>query len=339
MTMTTIDTHSHIVLPELVDALRARSAPPTIERGDDGKTYLLRHGGKVAIREGTVEALLAEMDAHGVRQAVLSNGLPDIANQPRAVAEPLCRTFNDAAGAACARYPERLKAFAALPFAEIDAATAEFKRAMTLPGFVGAVLPLDGFLSAQRAEKFAPLLAAADRRHAVILIHYGSLPDDPAAPKPDLSDNRSWRVGTLDMQSRISSAMVTLCFNDLPATYPNLTLLTHNLGGNIPFEVERMDHRALIGDVPGAKLPSKVFREARLLVDCNSMGARAIERAVEVYGAEKITFGSDGTAFGMQWTQSAIDEARISEADREAIRSGNAAAAIARVGREVAAAT
>ena len=60
-------------------------------------------------------------------------------------------------------------------------------------------------------------------------------------------------------------------------------------------------------------------------------GGRAIERAVEVYGPEKIVFGTDGTAFGMTWTQRAIDEARISDSDREAIRGANAAAAIARV--------
>jgi predicted TIM-barrel fold metal-dependent hydrolase len=328
--MATIDTHAHIVLPELADALRARTAPPLIERGDDGKEYLVRFMGRGPIRDGSVETLLAEMDAHGVRQAVLSNQLPDITNRSLDVSEPLCRTFNDAASAACTRYPDRFRAFAALPFATIDAAVAEFERAMALPGFVGALLPVDGFLSAQRAEKFVPLLAAADRRHALLLVHYGSLPDDPEAPKPDVSDNRLWRVGTLDMQSRISSAMVTFCFTDLLVKYPNVTIMTHNLGGNIPFEVERLDHRAMT-EAPGAKLPSAVFRDARLLVDCNSMGARAIERAVEVYGAEKITFGSDGTAFGMKWTQAAIDEARISDADREAIRSRNAGAALDRV--------
>ena len=35
--------------------------------------------------------------------------------------------------------------------------------------------------------------------------------------------------------------------------------------------------------------------------------------------------------FGMDWTQKAIAESRISDADKEAIPGGNAAAAIARV--------
>jgi predicted TIM-barrel fold metal-dependent hydrolase len=114
-------------------------------------------------------------------------------------------------------------------------------------------------------------------------------------------------------------------------------MMTHNLGGNIPFEVERMDHRSLVDD-PDSELPSKRVRAAHVLVDCNSLGARSIERAVEVYGAEKIVFGSDGTHFGMDWTQKAIDEARISDAQKQLIRGGNAEAAISRVAGRMAAA-
>jgi predicted TIM-barrel fold metal-dependent hydrolase len=335
--MTTVDMHCHIVLEGLADALRARTAPPMIERVAGGGEQLIRYMGKTPVPRASVEALLADMDEHGIARAVLSNQIPDITNIPLEDALPLCRAFNDAAAAVCARYPDRLHAFAALPFADMDATVAEFERAMALPGFVGAVLPCDGFLTAKRAAAFDPLLASADSRRAILLVHYGLLPNDPEAPKPDVSDNRYFRIGTLDMQSRISSAMLTFCFTDLLKRYPNLTMMTHNLGGNISFEVERMDHRSLL-DQPEAPLPSSIFRAAPLLLDCNSLGSRAIERAVEVYGSEKIVFGTDGTAFGMTWTERAIAEARISEADKAAIRSGNAAAAIARVRGAVAAA-
>jgi len=334
--MTTVDMHCHIVLEGLADALRARTTPPMIERAADGSEQMIRYMGKTAVPRSSVEALLADMDEHGIARAVLSNLLPDITNIALEDALPLCRAFNDAAAAACARYPDRLHAFAALPFADMNATVAEFERAMAMPGFVGAVLPCDGFLSAKRAAAFEPLLASADLRRAILLVHYGLMPGDSDAPKPDVSDNRYFRIGTLDMQSRISSAMLTLCFTDLLKRYPNLTMMTHNLGGNIPFEVERMDHRALM-DQPEHPLPSSVFRAAPILLDCNSLGSRAIERAVEVYGSEKIVFGTDGTAFGMTWTERAIGEARISEADRVAIRSTNAAAAIARVRGAVAA--
>ncbi len=57
-------------------------------------------------------------------------------------------------------------------------------------------------------------------------------------------------------------------------------------------------------------------------------GAR-IETAVAVFGAEKIVCGSDGTSFGMDWTNRALDEARISEDEKNLIREGNAKRALA----------
>ena len=333
MTMT-IDMHSHIVPKGLADALRARTKPPMIIRGEDGKEYmnsLLNSRGELVPGFDSVEKRLAEMDQNGVTHAVLSNQLQDISSLPLEDAITLCRAYNDAISAACVKYPDRLNAFAAIPVGSVEAATAEFERAMSLPGIVGCIVPGDAFLTAKRAEKFAPLLEAADRRHAVILAHYGRLPNDAEAPQPDLSDNRRLRIGTLDMQARISSSMLTFCLTDFMTKYPNVTMMTHNLGGNIPFEVERMDHRSLCDDPKGTELPSKRIRAANFICDCNSLGARSIEMAVGVYGAEKIVFGSDGTHFGMDWTQKAINEARISDAEKDLIRGGNAARAIERV--------
>jgi predicted TIM-barrel fold metal-dependent hydrolase len=126
--------------------------------------------------------------------------------------------------------------------------------------------------------------------------------------------------------------MVTLCLTDLLADYPDATVVVHNLGGNIPYEVERMDHRCLL-DTPDEELPSARFRRAAAVyVDCNSFGPRAIEAAVRLYGAERIVCGTDGSAFGVDWTRNALDEAEIGAEAREAILHGNAAAMIARAG-------
>lgn len=98
-----------------------------------------------------------------------------------------------------------------------------------------------------------------------------------------------------------------------------------------------MDHRTLC-DTPGVELPSKRIKAAPIMVDCNSLSSRSIELAVHVYGADKILFGSDGTDFGMAWTNKAIDEARISDAEKNAIRVGNARRLLARVNSRFAAA-
>jgi predicted TIM-barrel fold metal-dependent hydrolase len=207
-------------------------------------------------------------------------------------------------------------------------ATQEFERAITLPGMVGALLPGDVFLSEKKAARVRPLMEAANRRHAILLVHYGEIADDDRA-KVDTSDNGLARMGTLDMQAKLSSNMVTFCLTDYLKAFPNVTMLSHNLGGNIPFEIERMDHRALIAR-PHDEVPSAKFKRMGVYVDCNSFGSRGIEMAVGLYGADKIVFGTDGTDFGMKWSIDAVAEARISDAEKKAILYGNADKILAR---------
>ena len=128
-----------------------------------------------------------------------------------------------------------------------------------------------------------PILEAANRHRAMLFIHYGPKPGDAFPRVPNDTDNARRRNGTLDMQANLSSAMVTLCLTDILAQYPNASIHVHNLGGNIPYEVERMDHRCLL-DTPHEELPSKRFARSPVYVDCNSFGARAIEAGVRLYG-------------------------------------------------------
>ena len=335
----TIDMHAHWFPDALADAFRKRTTKPRIFSKDDGKEYLETTFAPALLRLEDLEARVAEMDRTKVERGVLSlSPVTGIEGLPTAESAPLCRIVNDALSAACAKYPGRFSALASLPTGDMGVMLAEFERAMVLPGMVGAMLAGDGFLSLKRAERFRPILEAADRYGAIMLVHYGKIANDPEPVRIDSSDNGHPRVGTLDMQARLSQNMITFCLTDFLKSFPNVTVLSHNLGGNIPFEIERMDHRTMIDLPPGTELPSKKFRAAPVLVDCNSLGARAIELAAEVYGADKIVFGSDGTGFGMEWTQKAINEARLSEHDRDLIRRNNAAAAIARVKRPIAAA-
>ena len=174
-------------------------------------------------------------------------------------------------------------------------------------------------------------LEAANRHRAVLFVHHGPRPGDAFPKVTGDTDNARRRNGTLDMQASLSSVMVTLSLTDILAPYPDLTIVVHNLGGNIPYEVERMDHRCLL-DTPSEELPSSRFRKAKVYVDCNSFGPRAIEAAVSLYGAERIVCGTDGTEFGVDWTQKALADAQIGEEARELILHGNAAAMLARVG-------
>ena len=330
-----IDMHAHWRPAELADALRARTREPRILRNSDGVEVLKApRMGEASLAEAfdDVDFHLGRMDRQGVEVSVLSllGSYCWVEAQPLDVSGPLCRIVNDRLSAICEEHPGRFAAFAALPLIDISAAAAELERALGLPGMIGAQIPGNAFLTRADAEAMRPLLEAANRHHAVLFIHHGPRPGDAFPKVAGDTDNARRRNGTLDMQASLSSVMVTLCLTDYLAPYPDLTIQVHNLGGNIPYEVERMDHRCLL-DTPTEELPSSRFRKAKVYVDCNSFGPRAIEAAVSLYGAERIVCGTDGSEFGCDWTRKALAEAQIGEEAREQILRRNAAAMLARV--------
>jgi predicted TIM-barrel fold metal-dependent hydrolase len=331
-----IDMHAHWRPAEVADALRARTKEPRILRNGDGAEVLKapRMGEEpLAKAFDDVDFHLARMDRQGVEVSVLSllGSFCWIEAQPPEVSGPLCRRVNDGLSAICEEHPGRFAAYAALPLTDIAAAAAELERALALPGMIGAQIPGNAFLTRKDAEAMRPLLEVANRHRAVLFIHHGPRPGDAFPKVASDTDNARRRNGTLDMQASLSSVMVTLCLTDTLADYPDAMVHVHNLGGNLPYEVERMDHRCLL-DTPNEELPSSRFRKAKVYVDCNSFGPRAIEAGVRLYGAERIVCGTDGTEFGVDWTRKALAEAQIGEEAREQILHGNAAAMLARVG-------
>jgi predicted TIM-barrel fold metal-dependent hydrolase len=330
-----IDMHAHWKPAEVADALRARVKEPRIVRNADGEEVLkLPRMGEESLANAfdDVDFHLSRMDRQGVEVSVLSlvGSFCWIEAQPLEVAGPLCRRVNDRLSAICQEHPGRFAAFAALPLTDMEAAAAELERVLGLPGVIGAQIPGNLFLTRDDAEAARPLLEVANRHHAVLFIHHGPRPGDAFPKVAGGTDNARRRNGTLDMQASLSSVMVTLCLTDFLAPYPDVTIQVHNLGGNIPYEVERMDHRSIL-DTPDEELPSSRFRRAKVFVDCNSFGPRAIEAAVSLYGADRIVCGTDGSAFGVDWTRKALAEARIGEDEREQILHRNAAAMMARV--------
>ena len=329
-----IDMHAHWRPAELADALRARAREPRILRNSDGVEVLKasRMGDEpLAKAFDDVDFHLDRMDRQEVEVSVLSllGSFCWIESQPAEESGSLCRIVNDGLSAICQKHPGRFAAYAALPLTDMSAAVAEFERALGLPGMIGAQVPGNYFLTRKDAEDVRPLLDVANRRRAALFIHNGPRPGDAYPKVAGDTDNARRRNGTLDMQASLSSVMVTLCLTDCLADYPDATIHVHNLGGNIPYEIERMDHRCLL-DTPDEELPSSCFRKAKVYVDCNSFGPRSIEAAARLYGAERIVCGTDGTEFGCDWTRKALAGAEIGEEAREQILHRNAAALLAR---------
>lgn len=323
-----IDMHAHWRPAELAAALRERTREPRIVRNAGGAEVFKTRNGEEPLSQAFDDPAfhVTRMDRQGVSTSVLSlvGSFCWIESQPPEVSERLCRMVNDRMSQISQTYPGRFAVFAALPLTDIDAAARELDRALKLPGVVGTQVPGNAFATRKEAEAMRPVMEVANRNRGIVFIHYGPRPGDAFPRVPSDVDNARRRNGTLDMQATLSSVMVTLCLTDYLDPYPDAAVVVHNLGGNIPYEIERMDHRCLL-DTPNEELPSARFRRSKVFVDCNSFGSRAIEAAVDLYGADRIVCGTDGSEFGCDWTLKALANARISEEERQKILYRNAA--------------
>lgn len=327
----TIDMHAHWSPQELLEAFRARTTPPHVVTGDDGVEVLVSRRGRQPLTGmfafDDLDRRLAEMDRQGITTGVLSLFGPHqwIERLPVEESLPLVRLFNDGVSKICAEHEGRFAAYASLPQADMDAAVAEFDRAMALPGIIGAIVPGNAFRTYEDAQGYRPILAAANRHRAVLFVHWGPRPGDEWPRVTPSTDNFIRRLGVQDMQANLSSCTITLTMTDLLDAYPDANIHIHNFGGNIPFELERMDHRNYI-DSPEEPLPSTRLRRPNLWYDCNSFGPKAIEMGVAAYGADRILFATDGTEFGCEWSAKAIAETSLSPEEQRRILHENAAA-------------
>ncbi len=329
-----IDMHSHYMPLEMADALRRRRAAPWIETLDDGRERIHLPIGSLdfGAQYTDMDARIDFMDGLGVDRQLLSFpslfGLDSVA---AAQASPLLRLFNDDVAALCARHPDRFSGVASLPFAHMDAALEEFRRARGELGLIGAMLPNNCFISIHEAEKMRPLFALGQELGAHFFIHPGrrpdEVPDDDTRPGQYPFADTMLHRQALDVQNKVAGAMTTLLFSDFLDPYPDVSVHVANLGGTLPMVIERMDHAVGLR-APDAEPPSS--RARRVHVDCSSLGARSLELAVAIYGADRIVVGTDCPIFRTDWTLKAISDARITEDERDAIRGGNAAALLRR---------
>jgi predicted TIM-barrel fold metal-dependent hydrolase len=164
------------------------------------------------------------------------------------------------------------------------------------------------------------VLEVANATSAHLMLHPGQRHDESLAPKsyPDLTMHRA---STIDLHAGITHALVSLIHSDAMQLYPNITWQVVNLGGTFPFVVERMDH-IVATRAPDAPRPSAMLGE--IVFDCASLGPRALEMAVGLFGADRVMFGTDYPIFTSDVSAHALATARLTEAERAQVASGTA---------------
>jgi predicted TIM-barrel fold metal-dependent hydrolase len=285
------DWHAHWLPPALMVLLEQRLAPPRILR-QGAETFLLTGTNPRRLHPAVhdLELRRVQLRQAGISRQLLSlSSLWNIDNLPPAQSLPLVQAFNDATAQAVLAAPGTFAGLAALPLQDLDAAAGELQRGISA-GLKGAILPAEAFATLSSARRLGPLLACADALDAHLFIHPGRLlPANPAG----VEDNERARNIVLETQHQLSAALLTLTSTKILHGYPHLTVQVANLGGALPFLLERL--RAVAADDPQGS--GWFFDARRVIVDCASFGPLAIGMAIDALGVDNVVLGTDMPLF------------------------------------------
>ena len=167
-----VDTHCHIIVPEMMTGAVPDDWRPALRHEDGGAVVTFRGRELRAITREfcDVTVMLDQAAGQGVDHLLLSPWImlvPVDAGPQDALR--VCRVQND--GLARAAQDPRVSALAALPMQDPAAAAAELERVMQVPGIKGAEVPSSVRGTYLGDDMFLPFWAAAEATGALIFIH------------------------------------------------------------------------------------------------------------------------------------------------------------------------
>ncbi len=252
----------------------------------------------------------------------------------------LAKLANDGMAELVRKYPDRFPGFiASLPMNDPEGLLVETKRAIKDLGAVGVQIftnVLGRPLTRPETMPLFDLMAELDRPIWMHPARGADFPDYKGEPK---SHYEIW--WTFGWPYETSVAMAHLVFSGLFDRHPDIKIITHHLGGMIPYFEGRVgpgwDQLGTRTSDEDYTLILKKLKRPHLdyfklfYADTAMFGAReATICGIKFFGPERVLFGSDspfdpekGSAY-IRWTIELIDSLEISSADRQAIYEGNA---------------
>jgi len=259
---------------------------------------------------------------------------------PPPVSTDMAKLANDEMATLVEKYRDRFPGFiASLPMNDPAGLLAEARRAVKDLGAVGVQIftnVLGSPLDKPETMPLFDLMAELDRPIWMHPARGADFPDYKSEPK---SHYEIW--WTLGWPYETSVAMAHLVFAGLFDRLPNLKIITHHMGGMIPYFEGRVgpgwdqlgtrtsdvDYTLIVRRLKKRHLD--YFR--MFYADTALFGAReATICGLKFFGAERVLFGSDspfdpekGSAY-IRWTIEVIDSLDITPEGRKAIYEGNA---------------
>lgn len=321
--MTVIDVHTHMFTAKWLELLKTRGGEFNLQTRPDGKQEIFRGRTPVVIPQVghfDYELRIREMDRHGIDISIVSLTCPNVYWGDEATSALAARESNDAMQAAQSRWPDRIRWFTSLPWEYPEAAIRELERTRA-NGAVG-VMVLGNIAGRSLTDPlFEPVWQAIDAAAMPVLVH----PTDPqgAEAMGIAPHNLFWSVGfTYDT----TLAVAKMIFSGFFDRHPNLKLIASHGGGMLPYLVGRfeMGDRVEFDHLREMKRkPTDYLRH--IYYDSITYDLAPLRYLIEVAGVSQVMLGTDWPHRVHEADVAVSRLDALPAAQREAIRSGNAA--------------
>jgi aminocarboxymuconate-semialdehyde decarboxylase len=295
MTTPVIDSHSHIVPPDMWSIMQKDSARYGAELFDDGKRRMIRLAGSSYARPMYMPLThtserIATMDQQGVDMQVLS-GYIDFSGytMPLDLGIKFSELQNETIAGVVASNPDRYAGAANVPLQDAKSAIAVLERAASKYGFKAA--QISTYLGGKRFlddPTLDPFWAAAQEMKVLLLFH----PYDEQ-PAPGLGDYFLHNCIGYPLQTTI--AVVHMMFSGVFTRFPNLLVKLPHAGGFLPYQIERFRHAADFRPEPRSRGfkgdPLDILK--RLYYDTVTFSPATLRYLAELVGHERLVLGSD----------------------------------------------
>ena len=215
----TVDVHTHIVISEYVDVLKAHGA-------ELEETFPLP--------AWDAERHIAFMDSAGIRTAVLTMPAPQPFYGDAEESAECIRRVNEVSAKVKRQYPGRFRFCAALPLPDVDAAIREAIYALDTLGADGVKLATNSRGQYLGDEALDPLMEVLNERCAVIIIH----PHRPT-PYPE-KIIATTPLAMYEYPAETTRAVVNMLARNVLVRYPNLKVVVPHCGSFLPLALPRM---------------------------------------------------------------------------------------------------
>jgi uncharacterized protein len=321
--MTIIDAFCHVLPPKTWEAMEK------LDRGFGWLSSQIRTNDQFR----NLDQRFRVLDEFGDYRQIISLSSPTIEE----VAGPsegniIARIANDEMAAMVDRYPERFPGFvASVSLHDVEASLAELDRAISQLGACGVQLPTEVDGRPIDDETFDTVFGFMHDRGLPIWLHPARTPATSDYLTEETSHFEMFQI--LGWPYATSVAMMRLVLTGLFDRYPAIRIITHHLGGMIPYHAARVERAALRisanKEAPGAERVKPLRRPPLTYLkqfygDTAMHGSDAAVRCgLEFFGENRVLFATDHPFGSIQPAVDMMSRLNISEEARRKITRDN----------------